>query len=130
MHMDHFPQKDVAEHDLQLVQNSATVKINQDVTFSFADTTATLDELDLVVVNNFDLHNFTTLKKGEVFAHAKIEKPFIVTSPSGEDITDMIIENHNGAISLKRELMPAMISMDKKIVLQDCLCYLLEDYQG
>ncbi|MCK4975139.1 MAG: succinylglutamate desuccinylase/aspartoacylase family protein [Sulfurimonas sp.] len=128
MHMDHFPQKQVAEHDLQLVQNSATVKINEDVTFCFEEDIHSDEETDVVVVKNFDHHNFTDLEKGEVFAFTKVQKPFIVTSPEGEDITDMILQNDNGAISLKYALMPAMISMDKKIVLQDCLCYLLEDY--
>ena len=128
LHMDHFPHKAVPEHDLQLVQNSATIKINENVTFSFEENLYAPSEMDLAVISHFDHHNFTILKEGEVFAHAKVEKPFIVTSQNGEDITDFIIENSNGAISLKKALMPAMISIDKKIVLQDCLCYLLEDY--
>jgi len=128
LHMDHFPDKPVSEHDLQLVQNSATIKINENVTFSFEENLHSPSEMDVIVVNNFDHHNFTILQEGEVFAHTKVVKPFIVTSQRGNDITDTIIENNNGAISLKKALMPAMISIDKKIVLQDCLCYLLEDY--
>ena len=63
------------------------------------------------------------------FLHtAKVDKPLIVTSQDGKDITDEIIQNNNGEISLKKVLMPAMITLDKNIVLQDCLCYLLEDY--
>ena len=34
----------------------------------------------------------------------------------------------NGKVYLNRTLMPAMITLDKTIVRQDCLCYLLEDY--
>ncbi len=128
MHMDHFPKKPVPKHDLQLVKNSATVKINTHVTFSFEEDGAVQDDMDLVVVNHFDHHNFTLLKENEVFAHSKIQKPLLVISQEGQDITDEIIQNNNGEISLKRALMPAMITMDKNIVLQDCLCYLLEDY--
>jgi len=68
------------------------------------------------------------LEINEIFAYSKVSKPFLVISPTGKDITEEIIQNDNGKISLKNALMPAMISMDKKIVLQDCLCYLLEDY--
>ncbi|MBT8344599.1 MAG: succinylglutamate desuccinylase/aspartoacylase family protein [Sulfurovum sp.] len=128
MHMDHFPTKPVPIHDLQLVKNSATIKINADVTFCFEDDESSHSDMDLIVVNNFDHHNFTLLERNEVFAYTKVEKPLIVTSPDGQDITDEIIQNKNGNISLKTALMPAMITMDKNIVLQDCLCYLLEDY--
>jgi len=128
MHMDHFPTKSLARHDLQLVKNSATVKINQDVSFCFEDDDNTTSDTDLTIVKNFDHHNFTMLEKDEVFAHTKVEKPFIVTSPEGEDVTSEIIQNNNGSLSLRSAMMPAMITMDKTIVLQDCLCYLLEDY--
>ena len=128
MHMDHFPTKAVAKHDLQLVKNSATVKINTDVSFCFEDDVSSDSEMDLTVVKNFDHHNFTLLEKNEVFAYTKVAKPLMVTSPESKDITDEIIQNDNGKLSLKKALMPAMITMDKKIVLQDCLCYLLEDY--
>lgn len=129
MHMDHFPQKPLPSHDLQLVKNSATIKINADVTFCFEDDEySDTQGYDLTLVNNFDHHNFTLLEKGEIFAHTTVEKPFLVISPTRDDITEEIIQNDNGKISLKKALMPAMISLDKKIILQDCLCYLLEDY--
>lgn len=129
MHMDHFPEKPLPAHDLQLVKNSATIKINTDVTFCFEDEGySNTQGYDLILVRNFDHHNFTMLEKNEIFAYSKVAKPFLVISPTGNDITGEIIQNDKGKISLKNALMPAMISMDKKIVLQDCLCYLLEDY--
>ena len=128
MHMDHFPTRSLAEHDLQLVKNSATVKINTDVSFCFEDEISSNSDIDLTVVKNFDHHNFSMLEKDEVFAYTKVDKPLVVLSPEGEDITHEIIQNRNGNLSLKTAMMPAMITMDKSIVLQDCLCYLLEDY--
>jgi len=128
MHMDHFPTRSLAKHDLQLVKNSATVKINTDVSFCFEDDISSASDTDLTVVKNFDHHNFTMLEKDEVFAYTKVDKPLVVLSPEGEDITPKIIQNKNGNLSLKTAMMPAMITMDKSIVLQDCLCYLLEDY--
>ncbi|PHS40660.1 MAG: hypothetical protein COB07_03905 [Sulfurovum sp.] len=128
MHMDHFPTKPLPVHDLQLVKNSATIKINTNITFCFEDDVSNSSDMDLTVVKNFDHHNFTLLEKNEVFAYSKVDKALVVTSADGEDITELIIQNDKGKLSLKKALMPAMISMDKKIVLQDCLCYLLEDY--
>jgi len=128
MHMDHFPIKSLARHDLQLVKNSATVKIGQNVSFCFEDDAGSTSDTDLTIVKNFDHHNFTMLEKEEVFAYTKVDKPILVISPEGEDITHKIIQNKNGGLSLRKAMMPAMITLDKSIVLQDCLCYLLEDY--
>jgi hypothetical protein len=83
---------------------------------------------DLTFVENFDRHNFTRLETSEVFAYTTLDRPLIATADDGTDVTDQLIANNNGAISLKKSLMPAMITLDKKIIMQDCLCYLLEDY--
>ncbi|MFT7879096.1 MAG: M14 family metallopeptidase [Sulfurimonas sp.] len=126
MHMDHFPEKALPEHDLQLVHNSAVLKIAEGVTFGFEEEKR---DYALTLMDNFDRHNFTRLEAGEIFAHTTITKPIIATLEDGTDITDDIISNENGALSLKRPLMPAMITLDKKIIKQDCLCYLLQEYK-
>ena len=125
MHMDHFPEKPLPSHDLQLVQNNAVLKIADNVDFGFEDEEG---NFDLTLVENFDRHNFTRLETSEVFAHTTLDKPLIATADDGTDVTDALIRNDNGAISLKKPLMPAMITLDKRVILQDCLCYLLEDY--
>lgn len=126
LHMDHFPQKEILKKDLQLLKNSATVKINKDITFEFGPKPDS--KLDLVVIDKFDHHNFSMLKQGEIFAYSKHPKPLLVLSSDLKDITDEVIQNKDGEISLKKGKIPAMISIDKSIVLQDCLCYLLEEY--
>jgi len=125
MHMDHFPNKPLPSHDLQLVQNNAVLKIAENVNFGFEDEKG---DFDLTLVENFDRHNFTRLETSEVFAHTTLDKPLIATADDGRDVTDELIRIENGKISLKKPLMPAMITLDKKIIVQDCLCYLLEDY--
>ena len=125
LHMDPFPEKPLPSHVLQLVHNHAVLKVADNVNFGFED-----DEgnFELTLVENFDRHNFTRLETSEVFAHTTLDKPLIATAEDGTDITDELISNDNGAISLKKPLMPAMITLDKRIIVQDCLCYLLEDY--
>ncbi len=125
MHMDHFPDKPLPSHDLQLVKNIAVLKIAKDVNFGFEDEEGMFD---LTLIENFDRHNFTRLETSEVFARTTLDKPLIATAEDGRDLTDELISNNNGAISLKKPLMPAMITLDKRIIIQDCLCYLLEDY--
>ena len=125
MHMDHFPEKPLPTHDLQLVQNNAVLKIAENVNFGFENEE---ENFELTLVENFDRHNFTRLETSEVFAHTTHDKPLIATAADGTDVTEELISNNNGVISLKKPLMPAMITLDKRIIVQDCLCYLLEDY--
>ena len=125
MHMDHFPDKALPSHDLQLVKNNAVLKVAQGVNFGFEEDG---EAFELTFVDNFDRHNFTRLEQEEVFAYTTIAKPLIATAEDGTDVTDELVDIQNGAISLKKPLMPAMITLDKRIIVQDCLCYLLEDY--
>lgn len=125
MHLDHFPDRPVPPHDLQLVETQATVRIPDTVSFDF-DPAA---QADLTFSPGFERRNFTELKPTEAFAHTRVARPLIVTNDDGVDITDDILRIENGTVYLNRTLMPAMITLDKTIVRQDCLCYLMSDYQ-
>jgi succinylglutamate desuccinylase len=124
LHLDHFPEREVAAHDLQLVKSVVTIKIPDDVTFDFYFSA----QADLTFGTGFERNNFTEIKSTEVFAMTRVKKPLLITNQHGEDVTDEIMRIENGKVYLNRTLMPAMISLDKAIVRQDCLCYLLEDY--
>lgn len=126
LHLDHFPQRPVAAHDLQLVESLATVNIPDHVSFEFYPSA----HADLTFESGFELKNFTEINPADVFAHSRIPSPLLITNQLGEDVTDEIMRIENGRVYLNKTLMPAMISLDKTIVRQDCLCYLMVDYQG
>lgn len=125
LHMDHFPQRPISPHDLQLVRSQATLNIPHDVTFDFNLTA----QADLTFATGFERKNFTEIKPTEVFAFTRINRPLTITNQQGEDVTDEIMRIENGKVYLNKTMMPAMITLDKRIVRQDCLCYLLVDYQ-
>ena len=125
LHMDHFPQRPVAAHDLQLVQSLATLNIPDEVSFDFNLTA----QADLTFEAGFELKNFTEIKPTDIFAYTRIETPLEITSQDGEDITNELMRVENGKVYLNKTVMPAMITLDKSIIRQDCLCYLLTDYQ-
>jgi len=124
LNIDHLPQRPVAAHDLQLVQSLATLNIPDDVSFDFNLSA----RADLTFDAGFERKNFTELKATDVFAHTRVARPLRITNQDGEDVTDEIMRVENGKVYLNRPLMPAMITLDKAIVRQDCLCYLLADY--
>jgi len=125
LHMDHLPQRPIAPHDLQLVQSMATLYVPDDVTFDFNLSA----QADLTFESGFERKNFTEIKPTEVFAHTRIQRPLSITNPQGEDVTEEIMRIENGKVYLNRTLIPAMITSNKTIVRQDCLCYLMEDFR-
>ncbi len=125
LHLDHFPQRPIAPHDLQLVSSLATLTIPNDVSFDFNLSA----QADLTFEMGFERKNFTEIKSTDVFAFTRIKKPLIITDHEGEDITDELLRIENGKVYLNRTMIPAMITVDKSIIRQDCLCYLMVDYQ-
>ncbi len=126
LHLDHFPERATAKHDLQLVASFATVIIKPEVSFSFGDT----KNADLVFDKDFEYQNFTEITPEQVFAKSFVESPFTIKDQNGEEITEEVIRREGENIYLNRTLMPAMITKNKEIIRQDCLCYLLTDYQS
>ena len=124
LHMDHFPERPVSPHDLQLVQSLATLNIPDHVSFDFNPAA----QADLTFDEGFERKNFTEIKPTEVFAFTRVGKPLSISNQDGEDVTDQIMRVENGKVYLNKTLMPAMITLDKAIVRQDCLCYLMSDF--
>ncbi len=124
LHLDHFPEKAVAKHDLQLVRSYVTVNVRESVSIGFNMS----DQSDLVFNKDFERWNFTEICPDYVFAHTRVNQPLLVTDQRGCDITQQIIRVEDGKVFLNRTLMPGMITTDEVIIRQDCLCYLMEDY--
>ena len=112
--------------ELHLVESHATLNIPDHVSFSF-DAEA---DADLLFEADFEDRNFTLVDPDQIFAYTRIEKPLKITDQEGHDITDEVMRVDEGRIYLNQTMMPAMISRNKEVVRQDCLCYLMQDYQG
>jgi len=78
---------------------------------------------------NFDLEdfNFKTMPAGTVLGEQTSDKPTIeVLSNSLEDNYSQYFEVKNNMLIVKKDIIPAMITLRKKIIEQDCLCYIIE----
>lgn len=126
LHMDHFPQRPIAPHDLQLVKTLVTLNIPNDVSFDFNLSA----QADLTFEAGFELKNFTEIKTTDVFALSRITNPLQIISQEGEDVTNEIMRIENGKVYFNKMFMPAMITLDKTVIRQDCLCYLMVDYHA
>jgi len=122
--LDELPQNQPTRHALHLVESHLTLNIPEDVSYAF-DPTA---DVDLRFEHDFEDRNFTLFDPQQVFGYTRVERPLSITDTDGHDVTDEILRVEKGRIYLNNTLMPAMITRDKLVIRQDCLCHLLQDY--
>lgn len=125
LHMEHIPDRPVADHDLQLVHTQVTLNIPEKVSFDFGLS----QQADLLFETGFERKNFTEIRPTDIFAYTSVDRPLEITNQNGDNVTDEFLHIENGRVFLKQTMMPAMITLDKSIIRQDCLCYLMVDYQ-
>jgi hypothetical protein len=101
-----------------------TMNIRDEVSYAF-DPAA---DADLRFENDFEDRNFTLFDPHQVFGYTRIARPLSITDTDGHDVTDEILRVEEGRIYLNNTLMPAMITRDRLVIRQDCLCHLLQDY--
>ncbi len=118
-----IPAHPVAEQDIDLFHTVAVVKLLEDVSFSFGDAAA-----DIRFVDDLDRLNFRELPAGAILGamNSTAALPLVAASEAGEDVTREYFENAEGRLTLKRAAMPSMLTLDERIIRQDCLCYLME----
>ena len=124
LHLDHFPETDHTTHDVEVYHTVATVKIPADVSLAFGDQSAGVS-----FPAHFDEWNFRELEAGTLFAHAQTERPLEVTDENGKSNFDEFFTQQGDEIRLARRAMPAMITLNERVIRQDCLCYLMERYR-
>jgi succinylglutamate desuccinylase len=71
-------------------------------------------------------HELPAARPGTVFGRTRLPLPLDVQDESGRDVAAEFFACGDGTIRLRRASMPAMLTLDERVVRQDCLCYLME----
>lgn len=123
LHLSEFPAHVVAPHDIDLFHTVATVKLPEAVSFGFDAPDAEID-----FASALDHFNFRELAHDDVWGRVRAGSPARLQAldESGADIGEQLFDYRNDAITLRRRLMPAMLTRDERVIRQDCLCYLME----
>jgi len=123
LQLSEIPDHPVAAHDLDLFHTVAVVKVPDAVSFSFAT-----GDADLEFDPDLDHMNFRELPAGTALARLRPGSGVQVQarSETGEDVTDTYFDTHQDRLVLRRPVMPSMLTLDERVVRQDCLCYLME----
>lgn len=122
LHLAEIPSHPVAKQDIDIYHTAAQVTIADDATFSFSEETA-----DLFLNHDLERMNFTDISAGTVLGktnHSRL--PVIAKNEQGEDVTSRFFSNDAQRLILNRPAMPSMLTLDERVIRQDCLCYLME----
>ncbi len=123
LHLSGFPAHDLSASDIDLYHTIGIVTVPPEVGMGSTQTGACIQFED-----NIDHLNFCDLPAGTPLAHVQgtTTVPLVVTDDQGRTITDDYLELRNREIITRRGIMPAMLTLDERVIRQDCLCYFME----
>lgn len=120
--LSHFPDEPVPEHDLDLLQTRAIVKVPADASFSFDGASA-----DFQFRPDLDHLNFSELEPGTCFGKLGGEQAARLDVVAGGDfpVQPGYFDYAGGEVRLARSAIPAMLTLDPNAIRLDCLGYLM-----
>ncbi len=124
LHMDHIAQHDVAPHDMDLFHTVAQVKVNPQIAFSFTEQA----NAELHLSPQLDHLNFQELNVGSLLGHitSNETQPLLAYDEAGNEVSERYFNVEGGELRLQRAVMPSMLTLDERVIRQDCFCYLME----
>lgn len=123
LRLNELPQHQILARNIDLFHTVAQVKIDDKVSFSFNQV-----DTDLLLTNDLERMNFTEVSPGTVLGICKnnATMPLIAKDEYGNDVTENFFSFQNGELQINRLTMPSMLTLDERVIRQDCLCYLME----
>ncbi|MCB1737893.1 MAG: succinylglutamate desuccinylase/aspartoacylase family protein [Gammaproteobacteria bacterium] len=125
LHLAAHPEHPIAEHDMDLFHTVATVKIPETMRFRFGELTT---DLDLALVPDLDHMNFRELPEGVGLGRVRPGYRQIPDAwdEHGNEVGMRYFHIQEGELRTVRRVMPSMLTLDERVIRQDCLCYLME----
>ncbi len=125
MHLSGHPQHSVAAPDIDLFHTVAQVKVPQDISFGFDE-----PEVDLQLALDLDHLNFRELPPGTSLGRVRNGNAIAVEvrDERGRVVRDQFFRLEDDELRIRVPVMPSMLTKDRQVIRQDCLCYLMERY--
>lgn len=126
LHLAEIPEHPIAEHDIDLFHTVATVKVPEQFSFGFGE-----HEHEILFEDDLDHLNFRELKQGTRVGRVAGEGAarLQVLDNEKRDVSDQFFSYEDNEIRTARPVMPSMLTLDERVIRQDCLCYLMERYR-
>ena len=123
LHLDHFPEHPVTRHDVDLYRTVGIVQVSGEVSFGFGRR-----DVDLSFEPDLDRMNFRELPSGTRIAQVNraCAQALKICDENGAEVAERYFEVIGGELRTRQRVTPAMLTLDERIIRQDCLCYLME----
>jgi hypothetical protein len=120
--LSHFPDHAVPDHDIDLLQTFAIVKVPPEGSFSFDGSPA-----DFQFRSDLDRLNFSELGSGVAFGTLDRATALRLSVEPGDqfETAQPYFTYEGGDIQLSQPVIPAMLTLDPRAVRLDCLGYLM-----
>jgi len=123
LHLEEIPDRPVAAEDIDLYHTTAVVKVPDDVSYTFGP-----GDADIQFPEDLDKLNFSELPANSSLgwirpdSQARLE----VRNEQGEESGERYFSYQGNELRTIRPFTPSMLTLDKQVIRQDCLCYLME----
>ncbi|MGY2767651.1 M14 family metallopeptidase [Thermostichus sp. MS-CIW-26] len=130
LHLSAIPQRPVFRQDIDLFHSVAIVKIPDQVSFSFGEEDGNQEgsPSHIRFPPDLDLLNFRELPPHTPIGWTNNGFHLEVQDEQGQNVADRFFYACNGEIRTSVPIMPGMLTLNSRIIRQDCLCYLMERY--
>ncbi len=127
LHLAKHPLHPIAHGDIDLFHTVAIVKVPPRISFGFG-----CNNRDLCLLDDLERLNFRELPSGTSFGRVGSATviPFDVRNEEDANVGERYFELEQEEIRTRTPLMPSMLTRDEAVIRQDCLCYLMERYDG
>jgi len=122
LHLSAFPQHTIHQEST-VYHTTARVTIPDAYSFGFDR-----EGVEIRLLPELEKDNFSELPAGTVFAYIAegSEARFHAFDDKGLDHFERYFVVEGNKIKLKKPIMPSMITLDERVIRQDCLCYFME----
>jgi succinylglutamate desuccinylase len=122
LHLQEFPTHPIVRQDVDIYHTVAQVTVDGQANFSFSDAGA-----DLYLSQDLERMNFTEIQAGTVLGEVRGgHMPLIARDNDGQPVTERFFRLVDGQLQIARPSMPSMLTLNERVIRQDCLCYLME----
>jgi succinylglutamate desuccinylase len=125
LHLTELASHALTKQEVDIYHTVAQVTIADDMNFSFSD-----EKADLYLNRDVERMNFTEVSAGTALGkinHTRL--PVIAKNVHGDEVTKQFFRNEAGQLVITRPAMPSMLTLNERVIRQDCLCYLMESMQ-
>lgn len=123
LHLAEIPDHPVPAEDIDLYHTTAIVKVPDHFSYTFGE-----GDADICFPEDMDKLNFSELPPNTSLGKIRSDSDvrLDVRNEQGDEAGDRYFTYQDNELRTVRFITPSMLTLDKRIIRQDCLCYLME----